>query len=155
MNTRFKTPVKTPNSNKNKINSMLLYQTDVQIRRGVYELNQLTGNDDFIQTLLPGQVKNVEMLRGLPFCCKISILYKRPPLTILVNWTCPEEFCDLTFYGSFTTKEPNEKNHHYKKTRNLNIIRIRPPARGIQLPHKFEGNEYYMTFVSQNSDIKL
>jgi hypothetical protein len=35
---------------------MLLYQTDVQIRRGVYELNQLTGNDDFIkiQTLLPG-----------------------------------------------------------------------------------------------------
>jgi hypothetical protein len=66
---------------------MELKDADYNIKNNVYKLQKFQGDDSYIQELLVGQTVSLKVTGGVPFCFKMQIKEKKPPLILKLRYS--------------------------------------------------------------------
>ena len=73
----------------------------------MYKLQAISGKQSPIEDISDGYTRQIELLKGIPYCCKVSLREMRPPLVIKIKYNVGVVQSSLTFHGSFSVKYPN------------------------------------------------
>jgi len=50
------------------------------IRNAMYKLQSISGKPNVIEDITDGYQRHVELVKGIPYCAKVSLIEMRPPL---------------------------------------------------------------------------
>ena len=70
-----------------------------------------------------GKDVNIDLIKGLPYNCKLSLALKKPPLHLVLKYDGPGF---IVICGSFKVKEPTLAKNHMVITGRRKLVKIGP-----------------------------
>jgi hypothetical protein len=101
----------------------------------MHEINQ---DPPFVEELRWFEGRSLLMGEGLPFNCKISLLMRRPPITIQIEYE--NDTIGMTMYGSFDHQLPNRFKKHMARRGRIEEIEVFPKN---QFKADYEPHPYF------------
>ena len=86
----------------------MIDEAEKEVKKAVYRLEKITQGDGMIINLMLNVPYEIELFEGVNFSCKVDLKLKRPPILLHCKFDGIPHHMNL--YGSFISKEPNEKN---------------------------------------------
>jgi len=107
-------------------------ETGYVIRNNMYKLQSMSGKQIPIEDISDGYPRQIELMKGIPYYCKIRLRDMRPPLVIKAKYNHGFFQSSLTFYGSYKVKYPTAQKNDLKKVGTPKIFKIMA-AEGAEL----------------------
>ena len=83
----------------------MMVDADRSIKTCVYKLQKLKGSEYYISLLQKDVEREIYVIAGVPYCCKVEVVGRKAPLNL--GFTHLDK-TDLSFAGSFTNKDPSK-----------------------------------------------
>ena len=97
----------------------MMVDADRGIKTCMYKLQKLKGSEFYISLLQKDVDREIHVIAGVPYCCKVEVVGHKAPLNL--GFTHFDN-SDLSFAGSFTNKDPIKGNCDvFRKNRPNNI----------------------------------
>jgi hypothetical protein len=68
----------------------------------MYKLHSISGKSNPIEDISDGYQRQIELIKGIPYCCKVNLIDERPPVQIKFRYAHGYHQSYMNIYGSFS-----------------------------------------------------